>query len=126
MKRFWAILLLCAVAAVGSGALRYAHDMLHAPGAAHAHEHGHHHGHDHPGGHDEPTLPAPLHDESTCVIHALLKLPMLGGGFVPLLVCLGLFVAFLTLLPTTPVRSRRPLLLLDRRGPPARASVQLV
>jgi hypothetical protein len=65
------------------------------------------------------------HDESNCFTHAQLKLPMLGSGYVPVLVCIGVFVAFLTLLPT-PVRSRRPILLLDSRGPPARLSYPLV
>ena len=119
VRRFPAIVLLLAIAAVASGAARYVHEMSHAHAApSHAgHAHGHHrHDHHHGGGGEEPAAPVP-HDESTCLIHALLKLPMLGAGFTPLLVCLGLFVAFLTLLPVQ-VRSRRPILQLDCRGPP--------
>jgi hypothetical protein len=109
VPRFSAILLLLAVAAVGSGALRYAHELEHASHDAH---------------HDEDS-PAPPHDESNCFTHAQLKLPMLGAGHVPVLVCIGIFVAFLTLLHA-PVRSRRPFLLLDSRGPPALPLLQLV
>lgn len=124
MRRFPAILLLFVVTTVGSGAARYVHEIAHAHATraevthGHLRGHGHHNGHDHhaPAPGDEPA-PAP-HDESNCRIHALLKLPMLGSGFVPILVCLGVFVAYLTMLPVA-VRSRRPLLRLDSRGPPA-------
>ena len=105
LKRFSAILLVCAVAALGSGALRYAHEMAHASQDAHRDAAGHD---------SHPTAP---HDESNCFTHAQLKLPMLGAAHVPMLVCIGVFVAFLMLLPT-PVRLRRPILQLDSRGPP--------
>ena len=125
MRRFPAILALLAVAAVASGAARYVHEAAHAhPGPAAHPPHGHHHHHAQPGhdGHDGqgPGEPVP-HDESHCLIHALLKLPMLGSGFTPPLVCLGLFVALLAL-PPLPARARRPVLRLDCRGPPAAAA----
>jgi hypothetical protein len=92
MRRFLAILVLLAVAAVGSGALRHVHELAHAEGHA-------------------------SHDESNCFVHAMLKMPMLGAGHVPALVFLGLFVAFLTSLPVQVLWSR-PALLPDSRGPP--------
>ena len=111
MRRFPAILLLIAVATLGSGALRYAHEMAHAAGHLTApHEED---GHDH----NEAPPHAPLHDESNCFVHAMLKLPMLGAGHVPVLVLIGTFVAFLTSLPVA-VRCCRPVLRLDSRGPP--------
>ena len=67
-------------------------------------------------------LPDPshdTHDETNCEIHAQLHLPFIAVGWTPLLVLLGLFVAFLTLLapamPMRPIPSR-----LVCRGPPAR------
>jgi hypothetical protein len=115
MRRFPAILLLIAVATLGSGALRYAHEMAHAAGhsaeAGDADGHGHDHAPSHAPSH------APPHDESNCFVHAMLKLPMLGPGHVPVLVLIGTFIAFLTSLPVA-VRCRRPVLLLDSRGPP--------
>ena len=65
-----------------------------------------------------PERNAPVHDESNCPVHAQLHLPFIAGGWVPLLVCLGLFVAFLTLLPASLV-SHRPPLRPDCRGPPS-------
>lgn len=104
MRRATGIFVLLAFAALASGGARYVHEL---------------HAHHHDAAHHE-SEPTPSHDESHCLIHALLKLPMLGGGFVPLLAFVGLFVAFLSLMPT-PVRSRRPILRLDCRGPPAMA-----
>ena len=100
--------------ALGSGALRFVHELSHAAADAHVHAG--------PGDHDaDPDhhpLHLPVHDPADCFTHAQLNLPMLQAGYVPLLVCLGLFVAFLTSMPV-PVRSRRPVLRLDCRGPPA-------
>jgi hypothetical protein len=112
LQRLIGIILLLAVAAVGSGALRYVHELDHAARdarAAHA-------------GEPKPTVP---HDESNCFVHAQLNLPMLQTGYVAVLVCLGVFVTFLTLL-STPVRSRRPVVRLDSRGPPRFAFVHVV
>jgi hypothetical protein len=104
------ILLLLAFGALGTGALEYLHNAEHrredAREAAAAVAAG------------RPVKPQPLHDESNCDLHAQLHVPLLAAGWVPLLVCLGLFVAFLTLL-APPLVSQRPLLRLDCRGPPA-------
>jgi hypothetical protein len=57
------------------------------------------------------------HDESNCAVHAQLHLPILNVGWVPLLVFLGLFVAFLSLL-ATPLIPRPVPAWIDCRGPP--------
>jgi hypothetical protein len=44
--------------------------------------------------------------------------PMLDTGVTPVLVCLGLFVAFLTMLSSQPA-TQRVITRLDCRGPPA-------
>lgn len=55
--------------------------------------------------------------EDSCELCVQLHLPVLSAGWVPLLVCLGLFVAFLTLL--APRLTPQPTLLrLGCRGPP--------
>lgn len=128
-----------AFAALGSGALRHVHELAHAAeDARRPATHGHHDGdgHEHEGDapHAHAHVPArgspddghrrhdhsPLGDAADCLVHAQLNLPMLQGGHAPLLACLGLFVAFLTCLPAPAIRSRRPLLRLDSRGPPTR------
>jgi hypothetical protein len=65
-----------------------------------------------------PISSHPIHDDSNCDIHAQLHLPLLASGWVPLLVFLGLLVAFLTLLAPRLISQRVPLRL-DCRGPPA-------
>ena len=94
VRRVLVTILTLALLALGTGALEYAHN----------HEHADHH--------------ADPHDESTCFLHAQLQSPLVSAANVPLLILAGLFVAFLTLLPSQPV-SHRPLLSLDCRGPPA-------
>jgi len=115
MQRVAALLMLLCYAALGSGAVEYWHNRQHAaqdegslavatadPGSAAVH-------HDH----------VPLHDESNCPIHLQLHLAGLAVAWVPLLICLGLFVGFLTML--APVsRGRRIALAIPCRGPPAR------
>jgi hypothetical protein len=59
------------------------------------------------------------HDREHCLVHALLAAPVLADGVTPLLVCLGLFVAFLTMLASQPA-IQRFFTRLDCRGPPAR------
>ena len=110
------LLILCYVA-LGSGALRFAHDAQHAredaaaaaacsePAAG-----GEHHSRD-------PHRHHPHHDESNCGTHALLGAPLLAATAVPVLVSLGLLVAFLTLLSPPVARLRLPARI-DCRGPP--------
>jgi hypothetical protein len=97
VRRATGILLIAALLALGSGALLHLHND-----AAHAGE-------------------GP-HDESHCLVHAMMRGPMLSDGATSTLVCLGLFVAFLTMLVIEPA-SRQAILRLDCRGPPARLPV---
>ena len=111
MRRVVAIFLSVAFLGLGTGALEYLHNLDHKredAQRASACESGSHSHHDH----------APLHTDTNCETHAQLHMPTISAGWVPLLVCLGLFVAFLTILATEP-DSHRPLLRLDCRGPPA-------
>ena len=64
-------------------------------------------------------MPHQQHDENICALHAQMRSPIVSAAaWVPLLVCLGLFIAFLTLLDEQPIYSR-PTTRLDCRGPPA-------
>ena len=103
VRRVPAAILILAFAALGSGLLLHVHNAAHAAEDA-QHDHEHH--------------PIPL-DTGTCDLHGKLTLPMLSGGFTPLLVALGLFVAFLTQL-TPAWNSAFAHVRLDCRGPPAR------
>ena len=98
MRRIATILLIVLLAAVGSGAMLHVHNDEARHTAADD------------GGH---------HDDANCLLHALLKGPMVTGGVTVLLVCLGLFVAFLTLLASQPA-VQKVITRLDCRGPPAR------
>ena len=136
LRRVPPILLLLSVAAFGSGGLRYAHELEHLaahehPPKAHVHEHDLDEGHDahvrddhgpaedHGHRHRDD---APSHDPADCFIHSQLNLPLHDAGYVPVLVCVGRFVPFPDLPPVPAIRSRRPVLPLDSRGPPAFAS----
>jgi len=55
--------------------------------------------------------------ESDCALCVQLHLPAISAGWVPLLVCLGLFVAFLTLV-APPLVPQRVLAQISCRGPP--------
>ena len=123
MHRFASILLAISLTLFGSGVLKHVHNLDHAARDAAAalqsigHDcEGHPHAHTTEAQHDHP--PAPGHDESNCEIHAQLHMPLLAAGWVPLLVCLGLFVAFLSLLSPRLTPQRVPPRT-DCRGPPA-------
>ncbi len=81
MRRFGASILILAFAALGSGLLLHVHNAAHAAEHAHVESDAHDH--------------API-DTSTCDLHGKLTLPMLSAGFTPVMIALGLFVAFLT------------------------------
>jgi hypothetical protein len=100
LRRLSAIVLIGLFLALGSGGVEYLHNLDHAHEDARS------------------RTPHQQHDESNCVLHAQLRAPLLSAAWVPLLVCLGLFVAFLTLLVEQPV-IHRPLNRLACRGPPA-------
>jgi hypothetical protein len=115
VRRITAILMVLCYVALGSGAMERLHNAQHAAEDAkiaaafdsgkvvppHA---GDHH-------------PSPIHDESNCPVHAQLHLAGLAVAWVPLLICLGLFVAFLTLLPPCPP-ARQVVFAIACRGPP--------
>lgn len=106
VRRCLAILVLAAFCLLGSGALGWVHDL------AHAHEDAALAG-DQPG---EPAAP-PHHDQTNCVLHALLRAPIAAAAAVPLLVLAGIFVAFLSLVSPQPAARRLPVRI-DCRGPP--------
>lgn len=117
MYRTAAIVLILCYAALGSGAMEYWHNAQHAAEDAAiaagridvASAASHDDDHDH----------SPIHDESNCPVHAQLHLAGLAVAWVPLLICLGFFVAFLTLLPPCVV-ARQAVFALPCRGPPLR------
>jgi hypothetical protein len=109
VRKLASILLLICFFSIGTGALEYIHNLAHA--AEDARE-------------DAQAKAAGIpveqhhHDESNCEVHAQLHMPLIVSGWVPILVCLGLFVAFLTLLET-PLIPRLLPQRIDCRGPPS-------
>ena len=104
MRRFTAILLLIGFVALGSGLLESLHLRTHLLEHARAKA-------------ARADHQQPEHSDDDCGLCAQLHLPRLSPGWVPLLVCLGLFVAFLTLL-TAPLAPQRVLVRIGCRGPP--------
>src|SRR5690348_15903310 len=101
LRHVIAAILIATFLGLGSGAMQYLHELDHGREDARA------------------GLPHQEHDENNCVFHAQLRSPIVSAAaWVPLLVCLGLLVAFLTLLAELPVYAR-PTTPLDCRGPPA-------
>lgn len=111
MQRFAAILLLLCYTALGSGAAEYWHNAEHASEDAALIQAARDSG--------SPLDRVPLHDESNCPVHAQLHLCCMAVGWTPLLICLGLFIAFLTLLPSR-LPIQRLALAIPCRGPPIR------
>ena len=110
MKRIAAILLILCFTGIGTGALEYWHDLQHDAEDARADAIAKAAG--------QPVLPHE-HDESNCPVHAQLHMPLITTAWVPLLVCLGLLIAFLSLIEPsyvpTAISAR-----IDCRGPPVR------
>jgi len=111
LNRLTAIVMVLCYAALGSGAAERLHNAQHAAEdavlIASAKDAGH------------PLSHAPVHDESNCEIHCQLHIAVMAAAWVPLLICLGLFLAFLTMLPVRlPVQQR--LAVIPCRGPPIR------
>ena len=110
MRRIASLVVILCFAVLGTGALEYVHNLEHELEDANLEAvsvKG-------PGHEQAP----PVHDESNCAVHAQLHIPVLSGGWVPLLILLGVFVAFLSQIAPrwTPVRW---CLRIDCRGPPA-------
>ncbi len=109
VRRLPSLILLPVFLALGSGAVAYLHERAHqAEDAAQAQAN------------KDAGLPdqePPHHDESNCDFHAQLHIPLASVAWVPLLILLGLFVAFLTLISHPLVAKRLPARI-DCRGPP--------
>jgi hypothetical protein len=105
VRRLPAILLLIGFAALGSGLLEDLHLRTHVMERAAV-------------GHAGADSTAPHDRDDGCALCANLHLPRIGGGYVPLLVCVGLFVAFRTLLAPQ-LASQFVADRIDCRGPPA-------
>jgi hypothetical protein len=108
VNRFSAILLAFCYLALGTGGLEYAHNLQHAAEDAKVDA-------------IATAAGAPVehhqHDETNCDVHAQLHLALFLTSWVPTLICLGLFVAFLTLI-LTPLIPRLVPVRIDCRGPP--------
>ena len=109
VRRIAALLLVACYLCLGSGALEYWHNAEHAAEdakmAALASEAG------------APLHQLPLHTDFNCPEHARLHLPLISAGWVPILVCIGLFAAFLTTLRPRLI-AQRVIERIDCRGPP--------
>jgi hypothetical protein len=109
LRSILSTLLLLTFLCVGTGLMEHLHDLQHdyedRQLAIIAQKQG------------KPTPSAPIHDESNCFVHAQLHIARIPIGWIPLLILLGLFVAFLTLI-AVPVVSQRQLFRTDCRGPP--------
>jgi hypothetical protein len=101
-RRAPAILLLVGFLALGSGLLEDLHLRTHLL--------------EHAAAASDPAQPDQSEDHCELCVH--LHLPALSAGWVPVLVCLGLIVAFLTLL-TPALIPQRVAIRLACRGPPA-------
>lgn len=109
VRRIAATALVLCYACLGSGALERWHNAEHAAEDARQMSMANVTG--------APLDHVPIHTDFNCPVHAQLHLPLMIGGWVPLLVCLGLLVAFLTALRGPPAL-QRVLARIDCRGPP--------
>jgi hypothetical protein len=108
MRRFAAIILALAFVALGSGATQYLHELQHlwedaANGGC-------------PPG--DPASGPPVHDESNCVIHAVLRVPIPPIMSVPPVVPAGTLLARLVVPDQTTDAQTCPGRV-DCRGPPS-------
>ncbi len=111
VRNLASILLLLCFAALGTGTVEYLHNQQHAREYAAISAAALNAG--------LPSLPHGTHDESNCEFHAQLHVPLMATAWIPLLVALGLIVAFLTQL-TASVPSRLVPSCRVCRGPPLR------
>lgn len=122
VRRSVFILVVLAFAAIGTGALSRLHQSAHERAdrqarestTAHRHAHCHHRHHHH---HDESEAPL-RHDESNCVVHAMLGAPLLHATLTPPLHLCGVFVEHVEL-PRASLTGRPAELPVSCRGPPS-------
>ena len=107
MRRIAAVILIICYALLGSGAVERWHNAQHAIEDAAGMV----------SGSSQAPQNSPLHTDWNCAFHAQLHLASMAVGWVPLLICLGLFLAFLTLLPVR-LSPPRVVMALACRGPP--------
>ena len=115
MRRTASILTLLAFATIGTGALsrlhQAAHEQLDHQAGSHARcHHRHHH-------HERPEAP-PRHDESNCLVHAMLAAPLLHATPPTPLLLRGTFVEHVKPPPVGLVGRPNPLPV-SCRGPPS-------
>jgi hypothetical protein len=109
VRRIPAILLLIWFLGLGTGAMEYLHEQEHAREDARIDALA-----------TAAGMPVPAHhehDDNNCPVHAQLHLPIISMGWLPILVCLGMWIGFLTLL-NTPLIPRPLFTAVDCRGPP--------
>jgi hypothetical protein len=109
VRRLIAILAIAWFGALGTGLVEFAHNAQHAMEDALAARMGADRLH--------PDQTPPHHDDSNCAVHAQLHLPLIATPIVVLLICAGLFVAFVSQLAPVLVLARLPSRI-DCRGPP--------
>ena len=104
MRRLPAILLLITFAALGSGLVENLHLRTHQM-------------QDTAADHARPDAPHPGDGDGGCELCANLHVGRISAGWVPILICLGMFVAFLTQLSPR-LAPQRVAARIDCRGPP--------
>jgi hypothetical protein len=105
VQRVVGMILLVVFAATGSGLLKYLHLREDAAAATQ------------PLANSSIALPHEDHDENNCPVCMTLHMQIAVAGYVPLLICLGLLLAFLSLI--TPPPFTRPVpVWIESRGPP--------
>jgi hypothetical protein len=109
VKRLVPIAVLLGLFALATGTLEHLHNLQHQREDAAAAKQDPNTGY--------PAGQNPVHNDSNCLIHFQLHLPICSAGWVPLLVFLGLFVSFLTLL-TPRLAPQGVTIHIACRGPP--------
>jgi hypothetical protein len=107
VRRVPGIILVFALMAVSSGLIEHIHRLEHSASRSESLSSS--------AGWQAPGQPG--HDEQNCDICLTLHMPLLSAGYIPILICLGVWVAFLSSLRPRliPQRVQRSI---DCRGPP--------
>ena len=108
VQRIAAIVLALCFLTIGSGTAEYWHNAQHAAEDARIAAARH-----------RPLDSHPFHSDFNCAFHTQLHLPAMPVAWTPLLICLGMFLAFLSPLASAMV-AQRTVAAATCRGPPAR------